>query len=153
MGIAILLVPILIMPFVFGRSTGAFLPQVTAILGLTMALGLMALGRLGVTRPYLVLTLLLVSTLVVGFSISRLHFSHNQLHFFTEDSDFMRQVRLIEAQAVGDVRLGLLAMIPNLLPVIIGLGVMGYLDIPLNTYNLIGGSIAIEPAGGFPEAI
>jgi predicted RND superfamily exporter protein len=45
--------------------------------------------------------------------------------------------------AIGDVRLGLLAMVPNLLPIIIGLGVMGYLDIPLNTYNLIGGSIAI----------
>ena len=45
--------------------------------------------------------------------------------------------------AVGDVRLGLLAMIPNLFPIVIALGVMGYLDIPLNTYNLIGGSIAI----------
>ena len=45
--------------------------------------------------------------------------------------------------AIGDVRLGLLAMIPNLLPFIIALGIMGYLDIPLNTYNLIGGSIAI----------
>jgi predicted RND superfamily exporter protein len=45
--------------------------------------------------------------------------------------------------AIGDVRLGLLAMIPNLLPIIIALGIMGYLDIPLNTYNLIGGSIAI----------
>jgi hypothetical protein len=45
--------------------------------------------------------------------------------------------------AIGDVRLGLLAMVPNLLPIIIALGVMGYLDIPLNTYNLIGGSIAI----------
>jgi len=45
--------------------------------------------------------------------------------------------------AIGDVRLGLLAMIPNMLPFIIALGVMGYLDIPLNTYNLIGGSIAI----------
>ncbi len=283
---------------------------------------LLALGRLGATRPYLILILFLVITLAAGFSISRLHFSHNQLHYFTEDSDFMRQVRLIEAQtggfralevlidthrqrgiidpgllqaiaqldthlrsetdnqgrayigrtrslvdpikeiycaalgrdqspcllpeddaaliaqfdhidriapealrkytdndrrlgrltammywkdaahdvdfiarvreyaanlfdagvnvvvtgvvginsgiihammtslaigystgfllitvlmilAVGDVRLGLLAMIPNLLPIIIGLGAMGYLDIPLNTYNLIGGSIAI----------
>jgi predicted RND superfamily exporter protein len=283
---------------------------------------LLALGRLGVTRPYLVLILFLTGTLVVGFSIPRLHFSHNQLHYFTEDSAFMRQVRLIEAQtggfralevlidtqrergiidpdrlkaieqldtylrsltdiqgrayvgktrslvdlikevscatigqdqspcpipkgeaalaeqfdhigriipgalrkytdadlrlgrltammywrdaahdvdfiarvrkkaatlfgsgvnlavtgvaainsgiinammsslaigystgfllimalmilAVGDVRLGLLAMIPNLLPVVIALGVMGYLDIPLNTYNLIGGSILI----------
>ncbi|MBW2479197.1 MAG: MMPL family transporter, partial [Deltaproteobacteria bacterium] len=45
--------------------------------------------------------------------------------------------------AVGEVRLGLLAMIPNLIPIVIALGVMGYLDIPLNTYNLIGGSIAI----------
>jgi len=283
---------------------------------------LLALGRFGVARPCLVLMLFLVSTLVVGVGISRLHFSHNQLHYFTEDSDFMRQVRLIEAQsggfraleilidtqrkrgiidpdllraieqldthlraqtdiqgrayigrtrslvdpikeisftatgrdqsphpipeaetaladhidhivrlvpealrkytdadlgigrltammywkdaahdvdfiarvreyaaslfddgvkvvvtgvasinsgiihammtslaigystgflliallmilAVGDVRLGLLAMIPNLLPIIIALGTMGYLDIPLNTYNLIGGSIAI----------
>ncbi len=453
MCIAILLVPVLIMPFVFGRGTGAFLPQVTAILGLMVALGsmallsvrlslttsmlpsillsigltapihflvvyykyqkrvgkfrgivatmkhsgfpitmtsfttvagllsfsfsdiapiadlvnftiigilailvftlftlpaflsilevvegaeqgearyeasifnrtLLALGRLGVARPHLVLILFLVSTLGVGFGIIKLHFSHNQLHYFSEDSDFMRQVRLIEAQtggfralevmidtqrkrgiidpdllqaieqldthlrsetdiqgrayigrtqslvdliketacaatgrdqspcppakdepalaeqfdhigrivpevlrkytdadlrigrltammywkdaahdvdfiarvreyaatlfdsgvnvvvtgvasinsgiihammtslaigysaglllitvlmilAVGDVRLGLLAMIPNLFPIIIGLGVMGYLDIPLNTINLIGGSIAI----------
>jgi predicted RND superfamily exporter protein len=453
MCIVILLVPVLIMPFVFGRGTGAFLPQVTAILGLMVALGMMALlsvrlsltasmlpsillsigltapihflvvyykyqkrvgkfrgivstmkhsgfpitmtsittvaglltfsfsdiapiadlvnfiiigilailvftlftlpaflsilevvegaeqgeakyeasifnrtllalGRLGVTRPYLILILFLASTLVVGFSIPRLRFSHNQLHYFAEDSDFIRQVRLIEAQtggfralevmidtqrergiidpdllqairqldihlrsetdiqgrayigrtrsivdliketsgaatgrdqgpgpvpkdepalaeqfdhigrivpetlrkytdadlrlgrltammywrdaahdvdfiervrqyaatlfnsgarvavtgaaainsgiihammtslaigystgfllitvlmilAVGDVRLGLLAMIPNLFPIVIGLGVMGYLGIPLNTYNLIGGSIAI----------
>jgi hypothetical protein len=62
---------------------------------------LLALGRLGVTRPYPVLILFLVSALVVGFSISRLHFSHNELHYFTEDSDFMRQVRLIEAQTGG----------------------------------------------------
>jgi predicted RND superfamily exporter protein len=286
---------------------------------------LLALGRLGVTRPYLVLILFLISTLAAGFSISQLHFSHNQLHYFTQDSDFIRQVRLIEAQtggfralevlidtqrergivnhdllqtveqldkyltsetdihgrayvgrtrslvdlitdipcatkapdrrpcpipedesalaeqfdhigrvapetlkkytdadlrtgrltammywrdaardvdfitrvreyvstlfdsgvtvavtgvvainsgiihammrslaigystgflliaalmllAVGDVRMGLLAMIPNLLPIVIALGVMGYLDIPLNTYNLIGGSILIGVA-------
>jgi predicted RND superfamily exporter protein len=62
---------------------------------------LLALGRLGVTRPYPVLILFLVSALVVGFSISRLHFSHNQLHYFTEDSDFIRQIRLIEAQTGG----------------------------------------------------
>jgi uncharacterized protein len=283
---------------------------------------LLALGRLGVNRPYLVLILFLASTLVMGLSLFRLHFSHNQLHYFTEDSNFMRQVRLIEGQvggfralevlidtqrergiidhdllqaieqldtylgsetdfqgqayvgrtrsivdlikeiscvtkdgshsscpipedhraladqfdhfnrispktlqkytdadlrtgrltammywrdaaddvdfiarvreyvatlfddsvrvivtgvvsinsgiinammtslalgystgfllitalmilAIGDVRLGLLAMIPNLLPIVIALGVMGYLDIPLNTYNLIGGSILI----------
>ena len=232
MCIAILLVPVLIMPFVFGRGTGAFMPQVTAILGLLIALGMMALlsvrlsltssmlpsillsigltapihflvvyykyqkrigkyrgivstmkhsgfpiamtsittvagllsfsfsdiapiadlvnftiigilailiftlftlpaflsilevvegaekseakyeasifnrtllalGRLGVTRPYLVLILFIVSALGMGLSISRLHFSQNQLHYFTEDSDFIRQVRLIEAQAGG----------------------------------------------------
>jgi predicted RND superfamily exporter protein len=283
---------------------------------------MLALGRFGVARPYLVLFLFLASTLVLGFNISRLHFSHNELHYFDDNSDFVRQVRLIEAQtngfralefmidtqrkrgiidhdllqaieqlddhlrsetdiqgrayigrtrslvdlikeisckttgrdqspcmipkdghalaeqfdhmgriipevlrkytdadlrtgrltammywrdaahdvdfiarvrkyaatlfddgvkvivtgvvsinsgifnammtslaigyglgflliaalmilAVGDVRLGLLAMIPNLFPIVIALGVMGYLDIPLNTYNLIGGSIAI----------
>ena len=283
---------------------------------------MLAMGRHGVNRPYLILILFTLSTLVMGFGLSRLHFSLNELHFFTEDSDFMCQVRLIEDQtggfralevmidtqrergiidhdllqtieqldtyrssetdyqgrayvgrtrsvvdlikeipcvingqglsscplpedhralaeqfdhfngispetlrnytdadlrtgrltammysrdaaddvdfidrvretiatlfddgvktvvtgavsinsgifnammtslaigystgfllitvlmivAVGEVRLGLLAMIPNLLTIVIGLGVMGYLDIPLNTYNLIGGSIAI----------
>jgi len=62
---------------------------------------LLALGRLGVARPYLVLILFLAGTLVVGFSISKLHFSHNELHYFAKDSDFMRQVRLIEAQTGG----------------------------------------------------
>jgi len=62
---------------------------------------LLALGRLGVTRPYLVFYLFLAANLVLGFGIAQLHFSHNQLHYFTEDSDFMRQVRLIEAQAGG----------------------------------------------------
>ncbi len=232
MCLAIIFVPVLLMPFVFGRGSGAFIPQITAILGLMVALGLMALlsvrfsltssmlpsillsigltapihflvvyykhqkrvgkfrgiiatmkhsgfpitmtsittvagllsfsfsdivpiahlvnftiigilvilvftlatlpailsimqvvegaergeayyeasflnrtmltmGRLGVNRPYLVLILFTLSTLVMGLSIPRLHFSHNELHFFAEDSDFMRQVRLIEAQTGG----------------------------------------------------
>lgn len=62
---------------------------------------LLALGRLGVSRPYLVLILFLAGTLLAGFSISQLHFSHNQLHYFADDSDFMRQVRLIETQTGG----------------------------------------------------
>ena len=62
---------------------------------------MLALGRLGVNRPYFVLIMFLVSTVVVGFSIYRIHFSHNQLHYFTDDSDFMQQVRLIEAQTGG----------------------------------------------------
>ncbi len=63
--------------------------------------GMLALGRLGVARPYLVLFLFLAGTLGVGMSISRLHFSHNQLHYFSDNSDYMRQVRLIEAQTGG----------------------------------------------------
>jgi predicted RND superfamily exporter protein len=45
--------------------------------------------------------------------------------------------------SVGDVKLGLLAMIPNIYPIVAGLGLMGIMGIPLNTYNLIGGSIVI----------
>ena len=62
---------------------------------------LLALGRLGVTRPYLVLILFLMITLAAVTSIPRLHFSHNELHYFTEDSDFIQQVRLIEAKTGG----------------------------------------------------
>lgn len=52
-------------------------------------------------------------------------------------------ITILMVLAVGDLRLGLLAMIPNLFPIVIGLGVMGLLKIPLNTYNLIGGCIAV----------
>ncbi len=48
--------------------------------------------------------------------------------------------------SVGEVKLGFLAMIPNVFPIIAGLGLMGHLDIPLNTYNLVGGSIVIGVA-------
>lgn len=48
--------------------------------------------------------------------------------------------------AVGDVKLGLVAMVPNTIPIVFGLGIMGHMDIPLNTYNLIGGSIVIGVA-------
>jgi predicted RND superfamily exporter protein len=37
-------------------------------------------------------------------------------------------------------------MVPNMIPIIFGLGIMGHMDIPLNTYNLIGGSIVIGVA-------
>ena len=62
---------------------------------------LLALGRLGVNRPYLVCYLFLAITLVLGLFIPRLHFSHNPLHYFKEDSNFMSQTRLIEAQTSG----------------------------------------------------
>jgi len=45
--------------------------------------------------------------------------------------------------SVGDVKLGLLAMVPNIYPIVAGLGLMGIMGIPLNIYNLIGGSIVI----------
>ena len=48
--------------------------------------------------------------------------------------------------SVGDVKLGLVAMIPNIYPIVAGLGLMGIMGIPLNTYNLIGGSIVIGVA-------
>jgi predicted RND superfamily exporter protein len=48
--------------------------------------------------------------------------------------------------SVGDTKLGLVAMIPNIYPIVTGLGLMGLMGIPLNTYNLIGGSIVIGVA-------
>ncbi|MFC1845366.1 RND family transporter, partial [Thermodesulfobacteriota bacterium] len=48
-------------------------------------------------------------------------------------------ITLFMIVAVGDVKLGLLAMVPNMYPIVAGLGLMGLMGIPLNTYNLIGG--------------
>ncbi len=44
---------------------------------------------------------------------------------------------------LGNVKLGLVSMIPNLLPIIISLGVMGYLNMPLDMFTMLIGSIAI----------
>ncbi len=52
-------------------------------------------------------------------------------------------VTLLMIISVGEIKLGLLAMIPNLVPLVAGLGLMGFMGIPLNTFNLIGGSIII----------
>ncbi len=52
-------------------------------------------------------------------------------------------VTMLMILSIGEVRLGLLAMIPNLVPLAAGLGLMGFMGIPLNTFNLIGGSIII----------
>jgi predicted RND superfamily exporter protein len=62
---------------------------------------LLALGRIGVNRPYPVLIVFLAGALILGISLPRLHFSHNELHYFAEDSKFMRQVDLIEAHTGG----------------------------------------------------
>ncbi len=44
---------------------------------------------------------------------------------------------------IGRVRIGLVAMIPNLTPIIITLGLMGWTGIPLDAFTLLVGSIAI----------
>jgi len=44
---------------------------------------------------------------------------------------------------IGDRRLGLISMAPNLFPVVLVLGLMGWLDIPLDTSNIVVGSIII----------
>jgi len=44
---------------------------------------------------------------------------------------------------MGSMRLGLIAMIPNLTPIIIGLSLMYIYDIPLDMFTLLIGSIAI----------
>jgi len=44
---------------------------------------------------------------------------------------------------LASVRLGLLSMIPNLMPIILTLGMMGYFDIPLDMFTLLIGSIAL----------
>ena len=44
---------------------------------------------------------------------------------------------------IGDLRLGLLSMIPNLAPILLVLGVMGWVGVPLDAFTLLIGSIAI----------
>jgi len=44
---------------------------------------------------------------------------------------------------IGRVKIGLLSMIPNLVPIVIILGIMGWLDIPMNIDTMLVGSIAI----------
>jgi len=44
---------------------------------------------------------------------------------------------------IGDLRLGLISMVPNLLPVIFVLGVMGWLGLPLDASNIVIGSVII----------
>ncbi|MFT5695746.1 MAG: putative RND superfamily exporter protein [Myxococcota bacterium] len=44
---------------------------------------------------------------------------------------------------IGNVRVGLVAMIPNLAPVLLTLGIMGWFDVPLDAFTLLVGSVAI----------
>ena len=44
---------------------------------------------------------------------------------------------------LGNIRIGLISMIPNLLPIVLTLGVMGWLKLPLDLFTMLIGSIAI----------
>ena len=44
---------------------------------------------------------------------------------------------------VGRLRIGLVSMIPNLTPVVVTLGLMGWLGLPLDMFTMLIGSIAI----------
>jgi predicted RND superfamily exporter protein len=44
---------------------------------------------------------------------------------------------------MGNLRLGLLSMVPNLLPIVLSLGFIGWLDFPLDMFTMLIGSIAI----------
>ncbi len=44
---------------------------------------------------------------------------------------------------LGQIKLGLISMIPNLLPILFAMGIMGYFAMPLDMFTLLIGSIAI----------
>jgi predicted RND superfamily exporter protein len=52
-------------------------------------------------------------------------------------------ITLLMISLIGSIRVGLLSMIPNLAPVIFALGLMGWLEIPIDMLNLMLGSIVI----------
>ena len=52
-------------------------------------------------------------------------------------------VSVLMVLLVGDVRVGLVAMIPNLTPIVVALGFMGWVGIPLGTLTMLVGSIVL----------
>ena len=52
-------------------------------------------------------------------------------------------ITLMMIAMLGNLKLGLVSMIPNLLPIIMTLGLMGWMDIPLDLNSLMIGSIAM----------
>jgi len=52
-------------------------------------------------------------------------------------------ITLLMIITMANVKIGLLSMIPNVLPVLVGLGVMGFLGIPLDVSTILVGSIAM----------
>jgi predicted RND superfamily exporter protein len=52
-------------------------------------------------------------------------------------------ITLLMMLLIGSVRLGLVAMLPNLAPILCALGLMGWLGLPLDTFTMLVGSIAL----------
>ncbi|MES9856632.1 MAG: efflux RND transporter permease subunit [Sedimenticola sp.] len=52
-------------------------------------------------------------------------------------------ITLMMVLLIGDIRIGLVAMIPNLTPIILTLGLMGWIGLPLDLFTMLIGSIAI----------
>ncbi len=52
-------------------------------------------------------------------------------------------ITLMMILLIGNIRIGLVSMIPNLTPIILTLGLMGWFDLPLDLFTMLIGSIAI----------
>jgi uncharacterized protein len=52
-------------------------------------------------------------------------------------------ITLLMILLIGHLKIGLLSMIPNLAPIIVALGIIGFTDIPLDLFTMLVGSIAI----------
>jgi len=55
----------------------------------------------------------------------------------------MLVITLMMIAVIGNVRIGLISMIPNLVPIVLTLGLMGWFGIPINLFTMLIGSIAI----------
>jgi predicted RND superfamily exporter protein len=52
-------------------------------------------------------------------------------------------ITLLMIILIGNIKIGLASMIPNIYPIIIMLGIMGWLDLPMDLFTMMIGSIAI----------
>jgi len=52
-------------------------------------------------------------------------------------------ITLMMILLIGNIRVGLLSMLPNLTPIILTLGIMGWMGLPLDLFTMLIGSIAI----------
>lgn len=55
----------------------------------------------------------------------------------------MAVITLLMVLMIGSLRLGLISMIPNLSPIILCMGIMGALDLTLNAFTILIGSVAL----------